>query len=392
MLCRANMDQETYSRIENNDPTLTELWIDSFPGNLYLSHDRNIDLCRPINSDDLARLGRAIGKNTHLVRVCFGQGIGGNHELGDTKPLFYDGVRMNESIKKLRLSRCNLSEGAGYDLLKAFGENGTNLIEISLVRCGLSNRGFQALTTALTKCTGLRKILLHMSNIDDELLQRVIDAIGGNHKLEMLDLSSNNIGSEGCRALARLLQDPDSSLRVLALDRNVIDDTGSFVLANALRNNTTLEELQLDQNRGITSVGLNEFYQVVCNTSSILDTFLSNHTLERLEEFESEDWAPSNIRRELDRNCSNDKHGVAIKKILCHHQHLNVESFFEWDLKVLPYAIEWFRRARLCCEDIANLDAKILSSIYQFALAMPMQFVPFAQRAQSKRKLQEADK
>ena len=41
-----------------------------------------------------------------------------------------------------------------------------------------------------------------------------------------------------------------------------------------------------------------------------------------------------------------NKKNVAIKKILKHHQHFDMQPFFEWDLKVLPLAIKWFERAR----------------------------------------------
>ena len=63
--------------------------------------------------------------------------------------------------------------------------------------------------------------------------------------------------------------------------------------------------------------------------------------------------------------------------------------FFEWnmegegesDLKALPYVIAWFDRAG---EAVANdeergrynIDGRKLSSMYQFAKAMPLFFVP----------------
>ena len=61
-----------------------------------------------------------------------------------------------------------------------------------------------------------------------------------------------------------------------------------------------------------------------------------------------------------------------------------MEPFFEWDLKVLPVAISWFEAARKkCAEDNDNADINIhidgrkWSAIYQFALDMPMMFVPY---------------
>jgi len=374
-------------RIEQNDPTLTEVCIGSFIGNLHLSGGYNVGLCVPSDSASFARLGDAIGKNTVLGKVCFS----GNYELGDDAArVFTEGFKRNSSISKLGLSRCNLSEGAGYELLKAFGENGSNLKEISLMRCGFGSGGFRALTRTLSTCMGLRFLNLQLSGINDELLEKLIVAVRGHHQLEMLDFSSNNVGSGGCKTLATLIKDTNSSLCVLALDRNSIDSNGAIVLANALINNTKLEELHLDGNRNITSVGWEAFSRVLCNTSSINDTFLSNHTLQCLEEFES-GVVPSELAHLLDLNCSrNDKKEIAIRKILRYHHHLDMEPFFEWDLKVLPLAFGFFDRARgFPLNNEANIDARMLSSIYQFARAMPMQFLPVTHITRNKRMLKE---
>jgi hypothetical protein len=89
---------------------------------------------------------------------------------------------------------------------------------------------------------------------------------------------------------------------------------------------------------------------------------------------------------------SEDKSQVAIKKILQHHQHFNMQPFLEWELKVLPIAVNWFDRAR-SIEDIdeAVIGKQKLGAMYQFIRAMPEVFEPAAAAAGEKRKWNVVD-
>jgi len=108
------------------------------------------------------------------------------------------------------------------------------------------------------------------------------------------------------------------------------------------------------------------------------------------------------------------KEYAAINKILRYHPNIDMEPFFEMgtednerNLKALPYLVDWFERAKEAVLDISfikngvvqgretfsNEDARIplvdtrkLSAIYQFALAMPLLFVPAAHTKASNKK------
>ena len=83
-----------------------------------------------------------------------------------------------------------------------------------------------------------------------------------------------------------------------------------------------------------------------------------------------------------------NKKQVAMEKILKHHQHFDMQPFFEWDLKVLPIAIEWFERATSMEDtDDAVIVKHKLGSIYQFIRAMPEVFEPVRVTAKRKRYL-----
>ena len=97
---------------------------------------------------------------------------------------------------------------------------------------------------------------------------------------------------------------------------------------------------------------------------------------------------PADINSLLDLNSSEDKRDVAIKKILKHHQHFDVQPFFEWDLKILPTAINWFDRARsIETNDSTGIGKQKLSVIYQFIRAMPEVFEPAPAAGEKRKKI-----
>ena len=54
-----------------------------------------------------------------------------------------------------------------------------------------------------------------------------------------------------------------------------------------------------------------------------------------------------------------------------------MQPFFEWDLKVLPLAVDWFEQASFIEDaDDAGLVKRKLDAIYQFIRAMPEVFEP----------------
>ena len=89
---------------------------------------------------------------------------------------------------------------------------------------------------------------------------------------------------------------------------------------------------------------MDAFSEVLCNTSSIDKIYASNHTLECLM---LSQHRGNELVSLLNLNeCANKSH-VAIKKILKYHPNIDMEPFFEWnmkgegepDLKALPFII-----------------------------------------------------
>ena len=255
-----------------------------------------------------------------------------------------------------------------------------------LTRLSIDNANLHAATLPLCETlrvsTNLQSINLNFCNISDEQLQSIVRVIRGHNLVELL-LPGNRIGNAGCEILATLLEDNNCSLQSLSLSRNLVSDDGATAIADSLANNTTLNKFYIEGSPIDTRVVQDAFSAVMCNTSSIMDTYHSNHTLQTLS-------TPQPIcgkcmwLRSLNED-TNKRH-VAIKKIVQYHPNIDMTPLFELDmkegeqnLKGLPYVITLFDIGMPEASPLApeyNILARKLSAIYQFAQAMPLMFVP----------------
>ena len=390
------MMQRTLRRIEQNDETLKELRMGQFGG--------VEDIDGLYGSIDFSRLGASIGENTHLttlkVRVT---DVTANDD-------FFQGLKQNSSIHDLQLFCEYYGIVAGTigevveEILKACQAN-KNLTRLHINKIGGDKT---IIATILTRFTNLTRISLVNNGITDQVLIQIVDAIRAGHinSLERLILVDNRIGvhgNAGCETLATLLQDPNCNLQILDLEDNAIDNVGAATLANGLANNTKMRILDLEDNP-IDSGVRDIFSRLLCNTSSINSIYSSNHTLEQLTLDISRG---DELRFLLKQNRGTNKRHAAIKKILTYHPRIDMVPFFEWNmegegernLKALPYVIAWFERAERASiaeedgevsnndddssassyhndEESYNIDERKLDTIYQFAQAMPLLFVP----------------
>ena len=368
-----NNSEETLCRVEQNDDEVTELWI-GYPNidGEFLSSD----------AGDYSRLGAAIGNNTHLTKLWI--------TLNDEDPLdtanteFFNGLKRNSSIKNLALHCRNHVGGIGHEILKVYQKINNNLTCLSIYEAVLDNGGDNVIIETLRWCRHLKMINLERNSITDEQLLPMIEAIKGHSMLEKLYLYGNRIGNAGCHALATLLADINYNILDLDLDGNQIGNDGANAIANSLANNTKLMKLDLEDNPiDASAVGI--FCRVLCNTSSVNDTYLSNHTLKELLLSDAQQGQHANLLSSLlTLNSGINKSHVAIRKILKYHPNIDMKPFFEWDadgeqtLKALPYVIDWFERAREAVAGGARYDfeEKKLTAIFKFAKAMPILFVP----------------
>jgi len=264
-------------------------------------------------------LGQYIANNTHLQEIKLTKrNINDNHMR-----ILFQGLIRSDSIKELNLS--NMEVGIiGIQSMRSFLRNSPKLSEINLNNNNIGGQPFDALIIALDGGP-IEELHLRLCSISD------ISVLGNVTLpcLKKIDLGSNNtsmrrnnIGIDGCRIIANLLQNEESRLETLNLDNtgiNNISDEGIEILVNSLKNNTTLRTLYLRQNV-INRRGYQAILKMLIDVSSIENTYTSNHTLEEL--FLPDHLSSRHINFALSKN--RHYHHAGKQKII-HYQfnHLN---------------------------------------------------------------------
>jgi len=412
-----NQNQSILHKLKDNDESFDSLHIVDDEAD-------DDDEYYPIDGEDIGWLGYYIGQNTKLKCLYF-------YETIDDES-FYKETCHNKSIEEIHFNENGSLDGDVIRMLDPFFKNNHNLTEIYLVRCGLGAEDTRQLSLAIGSCNKLKHIEITNNEMEDEQLVDIITAVSMHPQLEELDLSENgtfgrnvctaltillrhtttqlktlilydsnindvgiglllpalrgnalqklNLGSNrlitinGWKRVAALLEMPESNLKELLIHGNTIGYEGLRSFVNALANNSTLESLNLDT-YSFTAEGWEIISKLLCDTSSINNTYLSNHTLTSLD---SNHGDRGGVNAFLAANKREDKQQVAIRKILDHHSHFNMEPFFEWELKVLPIMMEWFTKASPCAS-AEYYEEKInkmkLSVIHDFVKEFPMLYI-----------------
>eukprot|EP00984_Skeletonema_dohrnii_P002838 scaffold972_cov126-Skeletonema_dohrnii-CCMP3373.AAC.2 len=188
-------------------------------------------------------------------------------------------------------------------------------------------------------------------------------------------LNCQDITAVGLRAFGSVFQSVICNLQYLDIRSIRIDDAGLEALATGLAGNKSLNTLLFDRDdASITGTGWSALSTLLCDTSSINNIYLSNHTLRNFGTGDT----PSNIVQYLKLNEIYDRRAVAKCKILLHHPDLNVEPFFLHKLKFLPIVMSWLQSGsgRLCRGHLEELYSEYqkreLSTVYKFIRGMPL--------------------
>mmetsp|Transcript_5148 Transcript_5148/g.7480 ORF Transcript_5148/g.7480 Transcript_5148/m.7480 type:complete len:533 (+) Transcript_5148:123-1721(+) len=301
----------------------------------------------------------------------------------------------------LQLKRNNLgAEGLG-ELAASLS---TKLGHLSITENQIGMNGGEVLggvirSKAFSQLTGLD---IGRNNIDDEGVQVLAAELSKCTNIKNLDISGNRaITAVGLGIISGLLGAANCRIESINLSNMHIGDDGAEVLAAALVGNTYLVKLifglgQRYENdevtavtAGITDSGWSAFSKLLCNTSSINSTYMSNHTLTQMCHQYDDSLPPSYICKYLQLNAFQqhqniDAAKIAKIKILLNHPDLDMEPFFQKQLKLLPHVMSWFQRARPCHSNSSpsgrvltrtqsqKLLSRELSAVYKFIRGMPL--------------------
>ena len=312
----------------------------------------------------------------------------------------------NCRLEHLDLARMNIDDGgmavlaaglASLPSLKRLNLRGTSIddrglqyLVRGLVNCNVeeldlsgnilidSVSGMRMLGTLVRRTTNMRSLCLYNSSITDEGLQSFVEGVANCCSLTKLYLSYNNsITSNGLASLSSLLRAEHCSLSNLSLYDMHLGDDGATILANGLIGNNSLTKLELSPtDSGITARGWAAFSRLLCDTSSVNNTYLSNHTLQQIGGYGMPD-TPSDIVQYLKLNES-VKRSTVIHKILRNHPDIDVTPLFEFNLKCLPLVVEWLEKAFLHRFQFklnvspAVFERRNLSALFKFIRGMPL--------------------
>ena len=302
-----------------------------------ISHTRYRTYIPKDGEGDLGWLGYFLGENKTLQELHLT--CTDTNNFPDILP-FCKGLGSNEWIRKMIFEGFDLMDGQVFPLLNKFVVN-------------------------------LHTLSLSGSNIDDESIEVLTHALSEGQVQELCIKNNPFITAHGWKELSTLLEMPDSNLEKLIISSNNIRP---IIFANALRGNRKLKKLYL-YGRSFVKSEWACFSNLLCDTSSVNNTYLSNHTLRVLvvsgREF------PDDVKFFLELNKHFAKGQIAMRKILLHHSEFNVQPFFEWELKVLPLLISWFAKTKSFDNTLEEdeLNRRKLSSIYDFVREMPMLYI-----------------
>ena len=215
-----------------------------------------------------------------------------NYALDDqTMSALFRGLTRSNSIRNMELRYNEGVDVEGIRSMLPFLQNAKKLVKLDIGSIyEVKSEGFNMLFRALHG-SPIKELICGFCGIESI----DIDIEHAPKHLEKLDLSCNEINADGCHELAKLLQGNDSTLKILDLHENKIDDEAVAILVGALQNNTPLTTLNLKDNNGnqdrsaslpwrtgITNQGKMLLLKLVNDISSTKTILQSNHTLQNI--------------------------------------------------------------------------------------------------------------
>jgi Ran GTPase-activating protein (RanGAP) involved in mRNA processing and transport len=333
-------------------------------------------LSKCLNDGTIQLLASTLAINSRLIELNLSS-IGDSVTDAGWDALFIVLCSSTSALKKLDLSSNTITDTSIEYLVDKLAKN-KSLKELELNGSySVTTVGWQTFSTILQCQTSvLEKIGLSDNDINDQVLVSLTNALASNTTLRELNLpnyysaynnSITSLTSRGLQTFSAVFENPIIALERLDFaaeysDSVVVDDSIICSFANALINNNKLRELifhstsfvnvggQNDYRsilyNSISSVGYNAISRTLCNPSTILDTFHSNHTLSKFGDDHNFLLLPSYLRSLLRYNREESKCKVARMKIIKTHFSgsdikTQVKVFTDMESNVLPTAIAW---------------------------------------------------
>jgi len=236
------------------------------------------------------------------------------------------------------------------------------------------------------------RLSFRYNNINYGGLQLLVRLVSNMNSLRRLRLGSNqSVTPVAWQVLTGYLQRPSFVLKSFDLSDNNIDDDALIAFAGALEHNKTLKQVDLEGIYDdetdelvylITEKGWGAVSTLLCNKTSILKTYTSNHTLKELGSHHDDMNLPDDLVSYLELNENKDKAEVARQKILQTHftteDSPKMQVLLDMALEVMPIAIEWIGKPTH--DDWKGERVSGLSAMYNLTRRLPDLFDLTAQK------------
>ena len=290
------------------------------------------------------------------------------------------------------------------DVLSYAMGNNSHLVWLQILDCyDVTTRGWESLVAPLQSHTSsLKNLSIGAYNgacgVNDSLAVSLSNALASNNsKLRSLRLTTECLTSAGVGVFKHALQNPYSMLEELELGTNEVElDTVLATLSSALVNNRQLKQFHFGFDKMMLiraesyMDGEDDLYfidngiimgiitDILYNRSSIIDTYQSNHTLEKICEYDVS-IVSNEVRSLLELNRNNTASVAARLKVLkAHFSDGNINPFIDMNCKVYPQAISWMAK-----------DRQGLPLLFNFVRSMEVSFDSNVARSMSRRRLRE---
>ncbi|XP_069584905.1 NACHT, LRR and PYD domains-containing protein 3-like isoform X1 [Ranitomeya imitator] len=153
------------------------------------------------------------------------------------------------NLQNLSLDNNKLPESSCIQLASGI-KNSRSLKIVDLCNNRLYGPHFSALMEALSSpdC-GVEELLLSVNRLPHTACIQLASLIRSNHSLEILDLYNNHLNGPHFSELVEALSSPDCRIKVIRLGYNHLPHSACTQLASVLRNNRSLQMLDLSNNR-----------------------------------------------------------------------------------------------------------------------------------------------
>lgn len=309
---------EIFHHVRLNDDVITKLIIAQS-----MENDEGV-----IN--EVLLLGQAITNSTRIQRLEIKLHSEINLELWR---LLAEGMAGNQSIIWFSIFVLEQNATGLNSLLQCFGpflEKNLNLefIEILTHFHVMTGHEMKMISTPLSKKSRpLEMFEIVCVQVDDEIIRELVTAFSQNPRVTpkcisfppfMMEVA---VGMEGVEYLVHLLESPDCSLEQLFVEVEIVDENLVCRLADVLRKNNTLKEIKLHPTveRRIPDAEWRQLENVLCDDTSVITTYNSNHAVESIILENKYGLLPSYIQCNLNLNTNINKTLVARRKVFTTH-------------------------------------------------------------------------